>query len=367
MNVNRRVIGCLATWFVVGMALGLTPPGAQASDRKPSLKTVTDALDQMSDDFCQTFKLKCPARSKPAPRRVETPKASKTPAGPSLASIDTTSTAAKVPIPKQKPNRPKPEQAVTLESPGGTPPPAPKRSTVLENAQEMTSVHVVLPTPKPTKRAKPESQTVPAPQSEPVAMEQASAPSAATGVDESCMSQLKGAGVRFEVAVAPADGPSCQIETPVRMFAVETATGIITLPENPLLNCKFALQFSLWLSDAAAPGVATRKNSRLARVATGPGYECRGRNGDSTSKFSEHATGNAVDITTFTLEDGRIIQVAEAGDLSAASYQLLRGLRTTACGYFSTVLGPGSNAAHASHFHFDMGRHGKSASYKICE
>jgi hypothetical protein len=151
------------------------------------------------------------------------------------------------------------------------------------------------------------------------------------------------------------------------MFAVETATGIITLPENPLLNCKFALQFSLWLSDAAAPGVATRKNSRLARVATGPGYECRGRNGDSTSKFSEHATGNAVDITTFTLEDGRIIQVAEAGDLSAASYQLLRGLRTTACGYFSTVLGPGSNAAHASHFHFDMGRHGKSASYKICE
>ncbi len=76
---------------------------------------------------------------------------------------------------------------------------------------------------------------------------------------------------------------------------------------------------------------------------------------------SEHATGNAVDITTFTLEDGKTIHVADARDLSATSYQLLRGLRTTACGYFSTVLGPGSNAAHASQFHFDMGRHGKSA------
>ena len=62
--------------------------------------------------------------------------------------------------------------------------------------------------------------------------------------------------------------------------SVETAAGRITLPERPLLNCAFALQFSLWLADAAAPGVAAKEKNRLAKVATGPGYDCRGRNGD---------------------------------------------------------------------------------------
>ncbi|MCX7347350.1 MAG: extensin family protein [Alphaproteobacteria bacterium] len=181
------------------------------------------------------------------------------------------------------------------------------------------------------------------------------------------MSQLKKAGAQFEIAAAPADGPNCRVASPVTLLSVETAAGRITLPERPLLNCAFALQFSLWLADAAAPGVATRERSQLAKVATGPGYDCRGRNGDIGAKLSEHAAGNAVDITTLTLDDGKTIQIADAGSESAASYQMLRGLRTTACGYFSTVLGPGANAAHASHFHFDLGRHGKSASYRICE
>jgi len=52
---------------------------------------------------------------------------------------------------------------------------------------------------------------------------------------------------------------------------------------------------------------------------------------------------------------------------ASPSFQVLRGLRATACGYFSTVLGPGTNQAHASHFHFDMAVHGKSQNYRICE
>jgi hypothetical protein len=31
------------------------------------------------------------------------------------------------------------------------------------------------------------------------------------------------------------------------------------------------------------------------------------------------------------------------------------------------VLGPGTNAAHAEHFHFDVLRHGASDNYRICE
>jgi hypothetical protein len=45
----------------------------------------------------------------------------------------------------------------------------------------------------------------------------------------------------------------------------------------------------------------------------------------------------------------------------------MRALRISGCGYFTTVLGPGANAAHAEHFHFDLGIHGKSGNYRICE
>jgi hypothetical protein len=84
------------------------------------------------------------------------------------------------------------------------------------------------------------------------------------------------------------------------------------LPEAPLLNCKYALQFSKWLSGSAAPILAAQLNTALEKVSTGPGYECRARNGDMFAKISEHGRGNAVDISTFSMHDGRIIDVAEA-------------------------------------------------------
>jgi hypothetical protein len=42
-------------------------------------------------------------------------------------------------------------------------------------------------------------------------------------------------------------------------------------------------------------------------------------------------------------------------------------MRRAACGWFTTLLGPGSDAAHADHLHFDVLRHGASDDYRICE
>jgi hypothetical protein len=38
------------------------------------------------------------------------------------------------------------------------------------------------------------------------------------------------------------------------------------------------------------------------------------------AKISEHGLGNAVDISTFRMHDGRVISVADAQDTSASSY-----------------------------------------------
>ena len=42
-------------------------------------------------------------------------------------------------------------------------------------------------------------------------------------------------------------------------------------------------------------------------------------------------------------------------------------IRVAACGWFTTVLGPGSDAAHAEHLHVDILQHGSSDRYRICQ
>jgi hypothetical protein len=185
--------------------------------------------------------------------------------------------------------------------------------------------------------------------------------------DNGCLANLRASGAEFESLATPISSGSCHVDMPIRLHAVATKAGKISFPDAPTLNCQFARQFVLWLSDTGAAVVATQLDVKLAKVSTGPGYECRGRNGDASAKMSEHGLGNAVDITTLTTADGRQIQISDASNPASASFQVLRALRTAACGYFKTVLGPGSNAAHASHFHVDMGMHGKSGNYRICE
>jgi hypothetical protein len=90
----------------------------------------------------------------------------------------------------------------------------------------------------------------------------------------------------------------------------------------------------------------------LKSIAQASGYVCRPRNG--TFKLSEHAFGNAIDIASFTLSNGTLIDVDAARNPQHS--QFLSKLRTAACGPFRTVLGPGSDAAHSKHFHLDLAK-----------
>ena len=94
-------------------------------------------------------------------------------------------------------------------------------------------------------------------------------------------------------------------------------------------------------------------------------YQCRRRNNSASGKYSEHAFGNAIDILGFGFRDRGNIKVApRAGDGSRDS-AFQAAVRGGACAYFTTVLGPGSNAAHADHFHFDLAA--RRGGYRLCE
>jgi hypothetical protein len=182
-----------------------------------------------------------------------------------------------------------------------------------------------------------------------------------------CQGELRILGGEFSVPTEVPSSGECWVSNSVQLTSITTPLGSIELPGRPILKCEFALQFSNWVSSIAAPVVAGLSGAKLTAISTGPGYECRKRAGDTSAKISEHAFGNAVDIDGLVLSNGRRLEISDAGSREHPNHRLLIALRMAACGYFTTVLGPGSNAAHASHFHFDLGKHGKSGDYRICE
>jgi hypothetical protein len=100
-------------------------------------------------------------------------------------------------------------------------------------------------------------------------------------------------------------------------------------------------------------------------IETGPGYACRTQDRIAGAKISAHAKGLAVDFVSITLADKRRILVERQTGADEASY--FRAIRTAACGWFTTVLGPGADAFHANNMHLDVEQHGSSGSYRICE
>ena len=89
----------------------------------------------------------------------------------------------------------------------------------------------------------------------------------------------------------------------------------------------------------------------LAGLDVAAGYVCRTRNNQPGAKISEHALGRAVDVMALRRTDGSVLRIGGATGPDAA---LVARLRAGACGPFTTVLGPGSDAFHEDHLHFDI-------------
>ena len=85
-------------------------------------------------------------------------------------------------------------------------------------------------------------------------------------------------------------------------------------------------------------------------------------------QLSEHSFGNALDVMGFVLTDGREISVMKGWrGRDPAEQEFLREAFVGACRYFTTVLGPGSDAFHYDHFHIDLARHDPKGQRRICK
>ena len=142
-------------------------------------------------------------------------------------------------------------------------------------------------------------------------------------------------------------GPGrCGVENAYR---VTSAAGV-RLSQPATLNAKTAKRLDSWLRNHAVPAIGN-KGGGLVAIQVPAHYACRTRNSRPGARLSEHAKGNAIDISAFVLADGTRITVLN--DWSGKNSKLMRRLHKSACGPFGTVLGPNSDRHHRDHFHFD--------------
>lgn len=142
-----------------------------------------------------------------------------------------------------------------------------------------------------------------------------------------------------------------------------------TVKLSPQANVQRAvgLATAKWVETVVQPAAKKHFGSDIAQLRVAASFACRTRNGVKGAKLSEHGYGNAIDISVFTLANGKTIDVASGWNGKRAERRFLREVNTGACQYFTTVLGPNADRHHRDHFHLDLGKHGKSGTYRLCK
>jgi hypothetical protein len=142
------------------------------------------------------------------------------------------------------------------------------------------------------------------------------------------------------------------------------AVGPVEIKPAATLACPIVSALDRWITEAVQPAAQRWFRQPVTEIKQISAYSCRGMNGQPGARISEHAFGNALDIASFTLADGRKITVKNGWRGSPEEQGFLRDVQGAACDSFNTVLAPGSNRFHYDHIHVDLMR--RSSGHKIC-
>ncbi|MFC5585496.1 extensin family protein [Nitratireductor kimnyeongensis] len=199
------------------------------------------------------------------------------------------------------------------------------------------SVMVPIPTPRPPAKTEPQKR--------PPARKQGRLPAKETA----CRRALTKLGVSYSEQPSISEAQGCSIAYPLE---IKHLSEKIALKPEATLNCETALTLARFFTDTIPPLARGHLKQPVTAVRHASAYVCRTRAG--LQKLSEHAFGNALDIASFDLADGSNFKVARQPNPKSGRAKFLDAFRSAACGPFKTVLGPGTNADHASHFHLDL-------------
>jgi hypothetical protein len=175
-----------------------------------------------------------------------------------------------------------------------------------------------------------------------------------------CVQRLKdfAAFTRLPAIAGPGE---CGAEDLVKLEAVlmpDRSRVVLTPPA--VLRCTMAEGVAQFVRSEVGPAAA-ELGAPLAAVVTADAYDCRNRNRAQAAKLSEHARANALDISAVRLAN----RTTHSLTGTAAPEAFRARMREAACRWFTTVLGPGSDAYHNEHIHLDRAE--RSRGYRLCQ
>lgn len=273
--------------------------------------------------------------------------------------VQRTAQEVEAPIPRPRPDRDdavRSPDRVVASAAAGEAIPVPRanpRAPAREGVVASAPADETIPVPKASTRAAAPDKTaarrkIAMRPANPVVPTEPLATSAMVGVG--CGIALAQIGVDA-AQVAPFYKGACGISRPVSVSSF--ADGKIKPTAKPLITCELAETLAKWLSDTVQPVAASSLGGSVTRLRVDGSYECRSRDHVAGARISEHAFGNAIDLSAFEV-NGRWVEVG--GSHTEPEQSFLDGIRSSACGPFKTVLGPGSDGYHASHLHLDLAK-----------
>jgi hypothetical protein len=140
----------------------------------------------------------------------------------------------------------------------------------------------------------------------------------------------------------------CGVKNPVRVSEIDG----VRLSVAATMDCDTARALRTWVTQKLQPAFG---GARVTELQVAAHYACRGRNNKKGARTSEHGRGKAIDISGFTLADGRNLSILK--HYKGGQGKAIRAAHKGACGIFGTTLGPGSDGYHENHLHFDTARY----------
>ncbi|MEK1943166.1 MAG: extensin family protein [Pseudomonas sp.] len=165
---------------------------------------------------------------------------------------------------------------------------------------------------------------------------------------ELCAQALATSSVRSLPLADNAANADCPLSNVVRVQG-----SALAFSSSFIATCPMAVAFAMYERHGLQPAAQAVYGQAVTRIDHLGSFACR--NIGNSSRRSQHASANALDIAGFRLADGRRITVARDWNGKDDDARFLRLARDGACKAFSVTLGPDYNAAHHDHFHLDMG------------
>ena len=182
-------------------------------------------------------------------------------------------------------------------------------------------------------------------------------PPAITGQPGAALCGIPGIAGRT-LAPIRASVEGCGVANPVQVTSVDG----VRLSQAAIMECDTAQALQRWVRSGLKPAIGNAGGG-VVELRVAAHYVCRTQNHRRNAPVSEHGRGRAIDISGIRLADGTMLSVLR--DWHSARWgPVLRQAHRSACGIFTTTLGPGSDGMHEDHFHYDTAR--RRASGPIC-